>query len=86
MLRSPENSKRAPSYKTVSFWWLELGREHCFACGQTYVYETGYYCAGCDGGLCSICVEETISTDIFCIQCKASERIVINGGSGDLEG
>ena len=86
MLRSRENLKRAPTYRMTSFWWLELGREHCSACGQTYVYETGYYCVGCDGGICSICVEETVSTNVFCAQCKASERIEINAGPGDLEG
>ena len=54
-------------------WWLESGREHCSACGHTYVSETGYYCAGCDGGLCSVCVEARIS-EILCAQCESSEK------------
>lgn len=56
-------------------WWLESGREHCSACGHTYVHETGYYCAGCDGGICSMCLEETVSMSILCVRCKSSEEV-----------
>ena len=55
-------------------WWLESGHEHCSACGHTYVYETGYYCARCDRGLCSICINETISVSGVCVNCKSSEE------------
>ena len=61
--------KPARTNKAKAFWWLESGRESCSACGHTYVYETGYHCDACDGGLCSICIEETVSI-IFCAQCK----------------
>ena len=54
-------------------WWLESGRESCSKCGHQYVYETGYYCEGCDGPLCSICVE-TFSASIVCVGCDSSER------------
>ena len=74
MLLSRENLKRTATHPNNSPWWLELGREHCSACGQVYVYETGYYCAGCDGRICSICVEETVSVSVFCVHCKSSEK------------
>ena len=55
-------------------WWLESGRDDCSSCGQTYVFETGYYCEGCDGPLCSICVEE-VSSGVLCKECKTSENL-----------
>jgi len=55
-------------------WWLESGRERCSACGHNYVHETGYYCEGCDGPICSICVEENFSVSVFCVECKTSEK------------
>jgi len=85
MLPNREIAKRKPTYTVRSFWWLELGREQCSACGHTYVYETGYYCVACDGGLCSVCVEET-SADVFCAQCTTSERIETDARASDLEG
>ena len=54
-------------------WWLESGRERCSKCGHSYVYETGYYCEGCDGPLCSICVE-TVAVSVVCVQCDDSEK------------
>jgi len=54
-------------------WWLESGRERCSKCGHQYVYETGYYCEGCDGPLCSICVE-TFTASVVCVRCEDSEK------------
>jgi hypothetical protein len=53
-------------------WWLESGHEHCSACSHTYVYETGFYCASCDGQLCSFCVEDTIT--VLCLQCGSPDK------------
>jgi hypothetical protein len=54
-------------------WWLEDGTEICPACGQTYVYETGYRCAGCDMPICSICVEYEVAAELLCQICVECE-------------
>src|SRR6185503_20108192 len=65
---------QTPARRIESFWWLEIGRESCSSCGHSYVYETGFYCVGCDVGICSLCVEETITMDVFCLQCRSFEK------------
>ena len=55
-------------------WWLESGHELCSACGHTYVYETGFFCEACDGSLCWVCVEDTISGTVLCLECNGSEK------------
>jgi hypothetical protein len=54
-------------------WWLEAGTEICPACSQTYVIQTEYRCAACDGPLCGVCVESTIETEIICAGCAGAE-------------
>jgi hypothetical protein len=50
-------------------WWLEAGTEICPACSHTYVIQTEYRCAACDGPLCEMCVERTIAIEVFCSGC-----------------
>ena len=86
MLPSRGSVKRNATRRTNSFWWLETGRESCSSCGHSYVYETGFYCVACDVGICSLCVEETIAIDVFCLQCRSFERVEKYGGTRNLEG
>jgi len=55
--------------KQNALWWLEEGTEICPACSQTYVIQTEYRCAACDGPLCGLCVEDTFEIEIFCRDC-----------------
>ena len=64
-----------PKAQAIERWWLESGRERCSSCGHTYVYETGYYCAVCDSGLCSICVEVAIASEVYCGQCVNDQSV-----------
>src|SRR5690349_19572223 len=58
-----------PKTKQNALWWLEEGTEICPACSHTYVIQTEYRCAACDGPLCGMCVENAFETEIFCSHC-----------------
>jgi len=61
--------------QVIERWWLESGREQCSTCGHSYVYESGYYCAGCDAELCSICVEVVVAAEVYCGQCLNDQSV-----------
>jgi len=55
-------------------WWLEAGTEHCPACSHTYVIQTEYRCIACDGPVCQMCIECTLSAEVFCPGCMPAVR------------
>lgn len=53
-------------------WWLTEGPEFCFVCETSVHPEVLAYCAGCDQGLCSVCLwDNTGHGESLCPQCAA---------------
>ena len=49
-------------------WWLIADVEVCAVCGEGYAYGTGYRCSGCDGAVCTFCIENR-SGEYWCVEC-----------------
>jgi hypothetical protein len=61
-------------------WWLTDGTETCPACSQAYAYHTEIRCLDCDGPLCPICVQVTLTTTL---EFSCPDCVVVAGRSGD---
>ena len=78
-LNVPEKSPGMAKRQQVTPWWLEDGTEICSPCGQTYAYQTEYRCAFCDGPICALCVETTVSLEFFCPECREAANAESEG-------
>ncbi len=56
------------------WWWFEGGTETCSVCSHSYAYQTGGYCLDCDGTVCSVCVQETVTMELLCPGCVTTRE------------
>jgi hypothetical protein len=62
-------------------WWLEQGTESCSNCNHTYAHRTEVFCFDCDGPVCAVCVQQTVTLELVCPSCLTNRDT-----GGDTEG
>jgi hypothetical protein len=56
-------------------WWLQDDSESCQACSHAYAHRTEIYCVDCDGPVCPVCVQQTITLELICPGCADSRAV-----------